>query len=302
MRLLFAIPHYVRPAGEARYGERQHGALDAGHAPRVEALTACLTALHQLFRAAHCLIDHGRRCANAVPAADPYVLDVVICTTRGHHALGGLPVDSRYFTHRDTAAEPELLGFACHDVLRERLGGYDYYCYLEDDLVLHDSWFFTKLAWFAANAGDDKVLQPNRYEAGLNFLVPKVYVDGDLAAHCTAPFQDTRDSPPQVLEVMGRRVAFERARNPHSGCFFLSAGQMTHWVRQAHFADRQSRFIGPLETAASLGIMRAFKVYKAAGPCADFLEVRHHATGYLAQLRLPPRADEGPGCAVVPRV
>ncbi len=287
MRLLVAIPHYVRPAGERRYGERQHGALDAGPDPRVEALTACLTALHQLFHPARCLIDHGRRVARVAPAAVPYALDVVICTTRGHHALDRLPALARYYTHRETDAEPELLGFACHDVLRDCLGSYDYYCYLEDDLVLHDPWFFVKLAWFGAAAGEDRLLQPNRFEAGLNYVVPKVYVDADLADHCTAPFQDVRDAPPVALDVLGQRVVFERARNPHAGCFFLSGRQMAHWVRQPHFADRRSRFIGPLETAASLGIMRTFKVYKAAPPHADFLEVQHHGTGYLAQLRPP---------------
>jgi hypothetical protein len=291
MRILVAIPHYVRPAGGQRYGERHHGALDAGPDPRVEALTACLTALHALFQPARCLIDHGRRSARAVHAAVPHVLDVVICTTRGHHALDRLPFAARYYTHRETDAEPELLGFACHDLLRERLGGHDYYCYLEDDLELHDPWFFLKLAWFGAAAGEDRLLQPNRFEAGLGFAVPKVYVDGDLAEHCTAPFQDPRDSPPLALDVLGQRVVFERARNPHSGCFFLSARQMARWASQPHFADRLSRFIGPLETAASLGIMRTFKIYKPAAPHAEFLEVRHHATGYLAQLRLP----EDPG-------
>ncbi len=87
--------------------------------------------------------------------------------------------------------------------------------------------------------------------------------------------------------MLGRRVVFERARNPHAGCFFLNARQMAFWASRPHFADRQSRFIGPLETAASLGILRTFAVYKAAPPCADFLEVRHHGTGYLAQLALP---------------
>jgi hypothetical protein len=153
--------------------------------------------------------------------------------------------------------------------------------------VLHDPWLFLKLAWFNAALGDDKVLQPNRFEMGLNFPVSKVYVDGDLGTHCTAPFQDLSDQPEQALEVLGQRVVFGRARNPHSGCFFLNARQMAHWVRQPHFADRQSRFIGPLETAASLGVMRTFKVYKPAPPHADFLEVQHHPTGYLAQLRPP---------------
>jgi hypothetical protein len=287
MRILFAIPHYVRPPAEGRPGEGRYAALNAGPDQRAAALAACLSALHALFSPGRCLIDHGSKTARVVAAAVPHTLDVVLCTTGGRHALDRLSFEPRYFSHRETAAEPELLGFACHDVLAERLGGYDYYCYLEDDLVLHDPWFFLKLAWFSAGAGDDRVLQPNRFEAGLGYPTPKVYVDGDLAPHCTAPFIRAGDTPLEALDVLGQRVVFERARNPHSGCFFLNARQMAHWVRQPHYADRQSRFIGPLETAATLGILRTFVVYKPAGPCADFLEVQHHGTGYLAQLRLP---------------
>jgi hypothetical protein len=301
MRLLFTIPHYYHPhaegveeaGSESRYGSH---APDPG--PRIEALTACLTALHQLFHRRSCFIDHGRQEVRpielpTVPALGhglptvPRALDVVICTTRDRHLLDGLPVQARYYTHRPTEAEPPLLGFECHTVLRERVGEYDYYGYLEDDLILHDPWLFYKLAWFNRHAGDDKLLQPNRYEAGLNYPVPKVYVDGDLAAHCTAPFQNVHDSEPLSGEVMGVRVEFCRTLNPHSGCFFLSAAQMEHWARQPHFFDRASRFIGPPETCATLGIMRTFKVYRPAWGNADFLEIQHFGAAYLKLLRRP---------------
>jgi hypothetical protein len=287
MRLLVTIPHYVSP-GEASADGRVYGSLAADPAPRLRALTACLTALHQSFGAAPCFIDHGRRIAEMAEAATPHAVDVVICTTRGQHLLDRLEVAPRYYTHHATDAEPLLLGFACHAVLRDRLGGYDYYGYMEDDLILHDPWFFHKLAWFNRHVGDDKLLQANRFEAGLNHLVTKVYVDGELNPAATAPFQNLNDSPPLAGESFGLRVLFQRTLNPHSGCFFLNARQMGHWVRQPHFSDRASRFIGPLETAASLGIMRSFKIYRPAPANADFLEVQHAATGYLEQLCAMP--------------
>ena len=51
-------------------------------------------------------------------------------------------------------------------MLRDRLlaGDGDYFCYLEDDLILGDPWLFRKLAWFTREFGDDCLLQPNRYE------------------------------------------------------------------------------------------------------------------------------------------
>jgi nucleotide-binding universal stress UspA family protein len=286
MRVLVTIPHYVRP-GETSADGRVYGALAADSEPRLRALIACLTALHQSFGAPPCFIHHGRRIAEMAEAVTPNSVDVVICTTRGHHLLDRLGVAPRYYTHHATDVEPLLLGFACHAVLRDRLGSYDYFCYMEDDLIVHDPWFFHKLAWFNRQVGDDKLLQANRFEACLNHLVAKVYVDGELNPAATAPFQNLGDSPPLVGEAFGMRVQFQRTLNPHSGCFFLNARQMGYWASQPHFTDHASRFIGPLETAASLGIMRTFKIYRPAPANADFLEVQHAGTGYLEQLCAP---------------
>lgn len=291
MRLLVTIPHHVRPGAEEDDG-RRYGSLAADTGSRLHALKACLTALHQLFNPGACFIHHGRRTAQRVEAGVPCSLDVVICTTRGCHLLDQLALAPDYYAHRPTDAEPLLLGFACHDVLRERLGSYDFFCYLEDDLILHDPWFFLKLAWFNRHAGDDRVLQPNRFEAGLGYLVPKVYVDGDLDPAVTAPFQDVNDTGVLAADVLDVRVQFRRTLNPHSGCFFLNARQMAHWAGQVHFHDRASRLIGPLETAASLGILRTFKVYRPAPANADFLEVQHAGVGYLEQLCPGPEREE----------
>jgi hypothetical protein len=288
MRVLVTIPHYFGPPASpgalTAAGKHRYGAYSPDPGPRIAALSACLTALHGLFPVGVCFIDHGRREARIVETSAATRIDVVICTTQGRHLLEQASALARYYTHCLTDAEPLLLGFACHDVLRARLGSYDYYCYLEDDLVLHDPWFFVKLAWFTQLAGDDKVLQPNRFEAGLNFPITKVYVDGALEATVTAPFHNIRDSEPLAGDVMSARVTFERTLNPHSGCFFLNAHQMEHWAGQPHWYDRASRLIGPLETTASLGILRTFKVYRAAPAHADFLEIQHFGTGYLAQL------------------
>jgi hypothetical protein len=293
MRVLVTIPHYYHPQPPpARDDEPRYAAHALDPGPRLQALTACLAALHQLFNRVPCFIDHGKRTASLVEPAVPSTVDVVVCTTLGRHLLERLPVPPRYYTHCATAAEPLLLGFACHDLLCQRLGAYDYYCYLEDDLVLHDPWLFHKLAWFTSQAGADRLLQPSRFEAGLGHLVPKVYVDGDLEESVTAPFQNIHDSGPLAADVLGVRVSFQRTLNPHSGCFFLNAAQMAHLAAQPHFHDRQSRFIGPLETAATLGIMRTFKVYRPAPANADFLEVQHFATGYLERLCLPGQVQD----------
>jgi hypothetical protein len=286
MRILFAVPHYFDPAGKAADG-RVYGSLSQRAERRLQAVSTCLTALHQLFGRPQCLMDFAGRTTVPANQLTARQLDVVLCTTRGRHLLDGLPLGPGYFTHHPTDVEPLLLEFECHAVLRDRLGDYDYYCFLEDDLILHDPWFFVKLAWFTGHVGDDCLLQPNRYEVARDAIVHKAYIDGELAERATAPFQDTHDSPPLVGDVLGVRALFRRTGNPHAACFFLNARQMEHWARQPYFLDRDTRFVGPLESAATLGIMRTFKIYKPAPENAAFLEVEHFGNAFLSRIRTP---------------
>jgi hypothetical protein len=278
--VLVTIPHFADPnRGHAGDGRAHGSAGDPG--PRVRALTDCLTALHNLFGSPRCVLDHFRKVAVPVVPDPAYHLDVVVCTTGDNHLLDRLALPAGTFEHRPTDAAPALLGFECHAALRDRLGGYDFYCYLEDDLVVRDPFHFAKLAWFTANVGDDRLLQPHRYEAGAGAAVGRVYIDGDLRPGVTAGFQTVTDEPELWAEVLGVRVGFRRTLNPHAGCFFLSAAQMARWAARPYFLDRDTRFIGPLESAATLGVLRTFKVYKPALPHAGFFEVEHSGRSHL---------------------
>jgi hypothetical protein len=91
-----------------------------------------------------------------------------------------------------------------------------------------------------------------------------------------------QDQPQLAGQVMEQQVMFYRALNPHSGCYFLNAEQMNHWVSKPYFLDGDTSFIGPLESAATLGIMRSFRVYKPANFNANFLEIQHFGSGFLS--------------------
>jgi hypothetical protein len=292
MRILATIPHYFH-AGGGPGGERLHGSQAKDPTPRLRALAACVNALHHLFSSQQCVIDIARRTTRPANPEAAGQIDVVVCTTRGHHVLGQLAVDRSFYRHHATNAEPKLLGFECQAVLRDHLGRYDYYCYLEDDLILHDPWFFRKLAWFNRQVGDESLLQPNRFEAGPHPSVRRVYIDGDIRPQVTAPFQDLSQARRLVSTVLDAQVVFQRVLNPHSGCYFLNARQMEHWAKQPYFLDRDTSFIGPLESAATLGVMRAFAVYKPAPESASFLEIEHFGTGFLSLIR--PSAPVAPG-------
>jgi hypothetical protein len=56
---------------------------------------------------------------------------------------------------------------------------------------------------------------------------------------------------------------------------------MAHWANQTYFLDRDISFVGSLESAATLGIMKTFRIYKTSPEQASFLEIQHFGTGFL---------------------
>jgi hypothetical protein len=275
MRILVVIAHYFQRSGEPH---PKYGSLRGDPRPRVSALTASVTTLHRLFGPRQYMFDYVAWRADGANRWQDSLVDIVICTSRSDHVLDQLGLPTSAYTHQPTSAEPMLLGFECQTLLRDRLGHYDFYCYMEDDLVIHDPMFFTKLSWFTTAVADaTALLQPNRYECDSYGGGRKAYVDGHLNSEVTKGLQPKSRRASIVGKLMGQRMTFYRASNPHSGCYFLTEAQMESWSRQSHFLDRDVSFVGPLESAATLGIMRTFKIYKPAPENACFLEVEHAA-------------------------
>lgn len=284
MRLLIAIPHYFSPGGGTG-----HGSLEASPAPRIQSFTRCLAAIRQHFGRPQCILDIARRTTTPANHALALSVEVIVCTAGDSHLLSKIPLNADYFTHRPTAAEPKLLGFECHAALQERLADrFDFYGYLEDDLVFHDPLFFVKLRWFANRFGEESLLLPNRFEVARNRIVHKAYVDGPIRERATAGLQDRSEAPELRGEVLDRTFVFRRPSNPHSGCFFLTHSQMATWSAKPWFLDRDTRFIGPLESAASLGVMKTFRVYKPAPENGGFLEIEHAGAAFLSRIKAPP--------------
>ena len=125
LRILVAIPHFFKPTGGKSADGREHGSVAADSEPRLQALTSCLAAWHQLFSPPQAFLDHAQKIACQVEPCRRYQLDIVICTTQHRHLLRQLAVPSHYFQEHATVAEPLLLGFECQAVLRDRLGNYD---------------------------------------------------------------------------------------------------------------------------------------------------------------------------------
>jgi hypothetical protein len=285
MRILVAIPHYF--GNSAGDGGSRHASQQGDADSRAAALEQAILALYQLFGESQAMIRHADRRTVEANQSLRHTVHLVIATTGGKHVLNRLRLSEGLYQHYPVDDEPTLLGFNCQTLLRDRWGNYDYYCYLEDDLIVHDPWLFQKLQWFNGHVGDDKLLLPNRFERSANLAYKKVYVDGDLAKSVTEKLQDVSDQPQLSSTVMGTSIRFVRPLNPHSGCYFLNARQMQHWLKQPHFGSQAMSFIGPLESAATLGIMRTFKIYKPAPENANFLEIEHFDNAYIRKIHKP---------------
>ena len=204
-------------------------------------------------------------------------LDIVLVVQGDNHLVSGAAFQGRSVSVERTEIEnPRLLGFECHRVMAERAGDYDLFCFSEDDLLSSDPLFFPKIQAFQQRFGPRRVLMPNRFEIfsrGPNF---KTYVDGPIRAAKLIPFHNAVPDEATLHDpaLLGAPV-FERATNPHSGFFAITAEQLAYWRNKPWFLNRDTNFVGPLESAATLGMLQTFALYKATGRNLGWLGVEH---------------------------
>ncbi|BBK45043.1 hypothetical protein STVA_50630 [Allostella vacuolata] len=295
MRVLVAIPHYVGPPAQG--GPVYGSSLPDARPARAEALRRTILGLR-----VH-LGDRQARAGWAAPTVyslptdlpkDKSLLafqqanvpnratrlDIVVVVVGDRHALPAVGLPPSLFEVERVSigrlgGDPRLLGFACHDVLAARAADYDWLGYLEDDTVVADPFFLRKIAFVEKELNGDAVLLPNRFEVTPASRFVKLYVDGPISPHATTRWQNLGEHRSVAIRLLSDAVVLARPSNPHAGCFFLSARQFARWRAQDHFGSRQPLFAGPLESAACLGIMRTFRIYKPVLDNAGFLEAEH---------------------------
>jgi hypothetical protein len=303
-RVAFLIPHY--------FGGTDDSAVHGSNRPRTEPIRRALLdrvifQLHALFGATHHAFSerHSRigrvedestlaaySCPNLHRLRE---FEVYVFTTRGQHLLAGLKsLTPRHYRHVATEADPPFLGFECARWIRDHPDGYDFYCYLEDDIILRDPLFFAKIAAFNQAfdaAGRGLVVQPQRYEEPLNAGDPediakfnRLYIDYEARGDEDAQAAPASAGETLALDFAGLRVEFEPARNPHAGCYVVTPAQAARMTGHPDFLSKDKVFINPLDTAATGFVARALKVYKPARNSLAFLDVQH---GHQGILRVP---------------
>ena len=277
MRILLAVVHYWDPEGGG-----QHGSLRPNPRPRIEAFQQQLLALQRIGT---CQAQLNIQTMAADPANGhlQHSIDVKVITDGEHHVLDRLDPPYRGLFQMVVAqpASPKHLGFEAQRFLASRLDQeYDLYAYFEDDLIVLDPWFFRKIDWFRSQAGDDCVLFPHRIEFATEpHLVDRFFIDGPMPETDLLQILPKPEAPISA-QWPGGTLYFESPRNPHSGCFVLSRTQLHRWTQQSHWQDGDCSWVSPLESAATLGIAKTFRMFKPVMAQASWLEIQHWGTSF----------------------
>ena len=283
MRVLLALVHYFKGEAESRHSSTDERRRDQ----RAAVLRRVIESWRGNLGATTTLNIETKRFERLRGAVDG--LDICVVTNGTDHLLDEDFARARGVRHVKAQVEnPRMLGFAAHRLFAEARNAYDLFCYSEDDLRIADPGFIDRLRAFQDAFGWKRLLMPNRFEWNPAGPTLKTWVDGDIRPGATAAWRDPLpDEDFLHLPMPGRApVVFRRAMNPHSGFFALSATQLAHWVRQKHFLDLDCSFISPLESAATLAVLKTFAIYKAFGPDSGFLEIEHIDNRFSA-MKLP---------------
>tara|TARA_B100000674_G_scaffold335459_1_gene280201 strand:+ start:1015 stop:1890 length:876 start_codon:yes stop_codon:yes gene_type:complete len=282
MRLLFAIVHYYKS------GDGRHGSLAADPKPRIDALRRLILQLHRLYGQPAGLLNHLQRRVDGVEDGGGPV-SLRVCVSDEYHVLDMLSdCESLYRKETCNPQDPRLLGFETQRVLLEAFTAaeadgepFDYIAFLEDDILLTDPDFFLKLRCFNQAFGNHYLLMPNRIETMEHQgQLRRFYIDGDYNPAASASY---RQSTGQQLcfPHLGEMVTFEQPSNLHSGCFFLNRDQARIWATSGHAAAVDTSFHGPLESAATLGMLKTFQLMKPSPKNGRFLTVEHGGRNFM---------------------
>ncbi|GGI99580.1 hypothetical protein [Neoroseomonas lacus] len=283
MRVLLALLHYFKGEADSRHSSTDERRREQ----RAAVLRRVIDSWRGTLGATTTLNIETKRFERMRGAVDG--LDIVVVTNGTDHLLNEEHAKARGVRHVTAQVDnPRMLGFAAHRLFADMRHAYDLFCYSEDDLRIADAGFIDRLRAFQDAFGPKRLLMPNRFEWNPAGPTLKTWIDGDLRPGAIERWRDPLpDEDFLHLPMPGRApVTFRRAPNPHAGFFAISAPQLAHWMRQKHFLDLDCGFISPLESAATLGMLKTFAIYKAFGPDAGFLEIEH-LDNRFSSMKLP---------------
>ena len=293
MRVHICIPHFFREEADPAANPENYGSLRAGgQFQRAFALNRCLQGLLGLQRKEELAVlnIHHKRIDRVPAHQTPLELQISVCTDGEHQLNQVLDLFSPLIeVVRLQPDNPRDLPLECRDHLIANRASADILMYLEDDLVIHDPFFFDKQHWFLKKTKHRFTLMPHRYERVNQKKIHHLLVDGAINPQFLGKFMQPRLNAASGVYKGREIVNFDLASNPHSGCFVVSAKQAQELSQQP--LPREG-FIGPLETAATLTVLHRYPVMKPSLEHWRFLQVEHgHPTLRTYLNTLPHQAS-----------
>lgn len=284
MRIAIIMAHYFQELANSNIAA---GSTLQGMERKINAVTETLHALKLLSQkgtyVTNCsdyIVPINSNCINDV--------DIFVCTIGEQHILNKLPIPRHYFNRVGfSKVEPTSLTFICQIVLRDlylKNQDYDFYCYIDDDIVIRDLSFFQKLMWLNKQLDNENILiMPSCYEISRNIYDAdfKLYINHeDTDKYNVRRFQNFAENNNFSLEWQGIPIEFSKPYNPYSASYFLSNKQMKKVVSEGKF-DQMISFSDILESGVMTNILDKFIIYKPSLANASFLEVEHYGNAYL---------------------
>lgn len=197
-------------------------------------------------------------------------LTIVISSLAGRNIIRYLPEyqRQRIHLHLEPNCDPLYIGFSIQDELIKNADKFDWFLFIEDDIVINDSCFLDKIIAFTQHTTLQDVLLPNRYEflEGTKRYID-LTIDSELAWNRLS-----------AVEIDGAK--FAECTNPHSGLYCLSQAQIKFWQRSWRTLKNHNIMVSPLESAATFCLLECFNLYKPHPKNLHYLEVQHYDTKY----------------------
>lgn len=279
-RIAICIPHYFKPSDNKKgYGSTRQTA----RITRLLSFGRCLGSLINLQRTRkNCLFNMNEQAIEHYAIADRKILpddiqiEITICTN-GVDVIDEILEEFSDFVTIKTFEldDPKILPITTRDWLLRNSkdnDNYDLYAYLEDDLVITDAEFFDKQAWFLGHTKGRFCLMPHRYEPIFRRNVGRLLIDGPLRPALIRKFYEPKQNSGRGVYRGETNISFDIPENPHSGLFVVSRSQKEILSKQELPIDG---FISPLETAATLTVVKYFSIFKPSIDCSNFLMIEH---------------------------
>lgn len=285
-RLRFAVFHQRHNALRALAERHTHA---VGARPRVLAVVTHVAAPEEARsrEAARSKVDKLARTLEGLLDSFAHCdLQIVVNSLSGRHVTPFLPDHLRPLVEvREVAGcEPMLVGFRAQDEFFLRLGEFDWFLFIEDDIILRDGCFLDKQEAFQAECGlPDAVLMPNRYEMCEG---KKVYID--MADHVSGQLFPWN----RLTAVLAGPWKFAECSNSHAAFYCLSQAQMRRWQASGREWYDKVTLVGPLESAVTGCLFECFSLYKPHPENARYLEVQHWDLKYAPMLQEAARRPQ----------